>query len=411
MHILFITHNFPPEVNAPASRTYEHCRRWVAKGHRVTVITTVPNWPQGVIYPGYKNRLIQRDEIDGIDVIRVFTYVTPNKGFSRRIFNYLIFMLFSFIASFFVRKPDLTIATSPQFFAGIGGWAVSCIKRTPFVLEIRDLWPESIIALGALKNRAIIAVLESIESWLYHRADQIVVVSKAYIPHIQKYCGEDAPIAYVPNGVDFERYSPQDAEDLRSQYIADKKLLVSYIGTLGMAHGLGVILQAALELPHVQFLIVGDGAKRSSLEKEQRRKNISNVTFTGLVEKEKISDYWNASDVCLIHLRKSPVFLTTIPSKMFEAMVHAKPIVLGVEGEAKAIFEESGAGVCITPESGDDLAKALQFFMDNPEQKSILGQKGRDFVKKYDRSYLANKMLSVLEGVVQKKPNLTTVVL
>lgn len=180
MHILFLTHYFPPEVNAPASRTYENARRWVLDGHHVTVITCAPNHPNGIIYAGYQNRLWQWDEKDGIRILRVKTYLSANKGFVKRILNYLSFMISATVFCSLVEKADRVVSTSPQFFCGLTGLSVSGIHRCPWVLEIRDLWPESIIAVGAIHNRWIIRFLEGIESFMYRKADHIVTLTKSF---------------------------------------------------------------------------------------------------------------------------------------------------------------------------------------------------------------------------------------
>ena len=180
MHILFLTDNFPPEVNAPASRTFEHCREWVKAGNQVTVITCAPNFPAGKVFSGYKNKLWQTEEMDGIRVIRVWSYITANAGFIKRILDYISFMPPAVLASFFVKKPDLVIGTSPQFFTVCAAYLVSLFKRIPFVFELRDIWPESIKAVGAMNDSIIIKLLEKIELFLYRKAKMIVSVTHAF---------------------------------------------------------------------------------------------------------------------------------------------------------------------------------------------------------------------------------------
>ena len=206
MHILFLSDNFPPEVNAPASRTFEHCRQWVREGNQVTVITCNPNFPKGEIFPGYRNRLLQKEKMSGINVIRVWTYIAENKGFAMRILDYLSFMLSSFIASFLVRKVDLIIGTSPQFFTTVSAWCSSIFKRVPFVFELRDLWPESIKAVGALKDSKLIRLFEALEMFLYRRASRIVSVTKSFKNNLIQRGIHGDKVDVVTNGVDLSRF-------------------------------------------------------------------------------------------------------------------------------------------------------------------------------------------------------------
>src|SRR5437868_251631 len=184
MRILFLSHYFPPEVNAPASRTYEHCKQWVQDGQEVTVVTCAPNHPRGIVYEGYRNNFFQREMKDGIRVVRVWTYVTANEGFLKRTLNYLSYMVASVCVAPFLSRCDVVVSTSPQFFNGLAGYLVSRLKRVPWILEIRDLWPESIVAVGAITNRPVIRLLEGLELFAYRKADHLVVVTDAFKAHI-----------------------------------------------------------------------------------------------------------------------------------------------------------------------------------------------------------------------------------
>ena len=237
MHILFLSDNFPPEVNAPASRTFEHCREWVNEGNQVTVITCNPNFPNGKIFPGHRNSLFQKEKISGINVIRVWTYIAENKGFAKRTLDYLSFMVSSFIASFLVRKVDLIIGTSPQFFTAVSAWGCSTFKRVPFVFELRDLWPESIKAVGALKDSSLIRLFEAVEMFLYRRASRIVSVTQSFKKNLVRRGIDGSKIDVVTNGVDLERFSHRfKNEDLVNQLGLKNCFVAGYIGTHGMAH-------------------------------------------------------------------------------------------------------------------------------------------------------------------------------
>ena len=404
MRILFLSHYFPPEVNAPASRTYEHCRQWVADGHEVTVVTCVPNHPAGQVFPGYTNRLYQTEIKDGIRVVRLLTYVTPNEGFLKRSANYVLYMLMATAAAPFLPATDVVVSTSPQFFNGLAGYFVHILKRVPWVLEIRDLWPESILAVGAIKNRLLIRTLEWMERFAYRNADHIVSVTDSFVDHIVARGGDPRKIAVIKNGVDFSVFHevPQDSA-LVSQYSLEGKFVAAYVGTHGMAHGLDVILEAAKLLrdrPDIVFLMVGDGAEKSRLAEHCRVMGLGNVIMLGQQSKGTMPAIWSIADVGLVLLRRRPVFKTVIPSKMFEIMAMKKPIILGVEGEAQRIVEAAACGVCIEPESAQQLADNLVSLAANDEEVARLGENGSRYVREhFDREVLARRFITLLKSV------------
>lgn len=403
MHILFLCHYFPPEVNAPASRTYENAKRWVRAGHRVTVLTCHPSHPGGVVYPGFRNSVHAWDEKDGIRVLRVGTYLSANKGFVKRTANYVSFMFSAMAQCWRVKDVDVVVSTSPQFFCGMAGYFVSRLKRRPWVLEIRDLWPESIIAVGAISNRRVIKALEGIESFLYRKADHIVSLTRAFKRHIMDRGIADQKVSIVTNGADLERFAPADRmNDVRRELgLGESVFLASYIGTHGMAHGLNTILKAARRLenePDIRFLLVGDGAERDKLLKAKEDMGLTNVIMLGQQPKERMPDFLAASDACLVLLIKSELFKTVLPSKIFEAMAMKRPIVLGVEGESRELIEEAGCGICIEPENDQELAETVLRLARTPELCRQLGERGAEFVaQRFDRETLAREYLSILK--------------
>ncbi|GAB6165757.1 glycosyltransferase family 4 protein [Thermostilla marina] len=403
MHILFLTHYFPPEVNAPATRTYEHCVRWVKAGHRVTVITCNPNHPKGVIYPGYRNRLrAQRDVVDGIEVVRVWTLLAPNAGTVRRILNFLSYMVAAIIASFRIRKVDVVVATSPQFFCGWAGVWVSRLKRRPFVLEIRDIWPESIETVGAIRFRPILRFLEFLERRMYLAADHIVAVGEGYKQKILEKVPLDDRISVVTNGVDLDKFRPTPPDrELRARWnAADSTFVCAYVGTIGMAHGLEVVIEAADILrtrgdDRFVFWLVGDGARREELQRETERRGLTDrVLFTGSLPKEEMPRVIASADACLVHLRGTELFGTVIPSKIFEMMAMERPIIMGVRGEARRIVvDEAQAGVAMEPDSPESLIQCLERLATNPRSKL----NGRDYLADhFDRNKLAHTYISTL---------------
>jgi len=408
MHILFLTHYFPPEVNAPASRTYENAKRWVAAGHRVTVMTCAPNHPKGVLYPGYRNHWIAREQIDGIDVVRVKTFLSANQGFANRILNYLSFFVSVTCFSPLVRGVDVVVSTSPQFFCGLAGYLVSRLKRAPWVLEIRDLWPESIIAVGAMTNRFLIGFLEGLESFMYKRASRIVSVTDSFTAHIRKRNIPVDKISVIKNGADLGRFVAGPRQNrFREELGVGDRFLASYVGTHGMAHSLVTILESAellRERDDVVFLLVGDGAERESLLREKELRGLTNVIMLDQQPKERMPEIIAASDACLVHLKRNDLFKTVIPSKIFEAMAMERPILLGVEGETQRIIEEGRCGLCFEPENPVQLAAAVIRLADEPALGVRLGLNGREFVQhSFNRETLAIHFLDLLQRTVARK--------
>jgi len=404
MRILFLSHYFPPEVNAPASRTFEHCREWVRSGHQVTVVTCTPNHPRGTVYPGYRNRLWQREKREGIDIIRLGTYITANEGFARRSLGYLSFLIACTWAAPFLPRADVLITTSPQFFNGLAGYPVKLMKRIPWVLEIRDLWPESVLAVGAVRNRLLIRFLSALERFAYRKCDHIVPVTEAFRRDIVGKGIAPEKISVVRNGVDFSLFTGHsDAQHLRARLGLEGKFVVSYVGTHGMAHGLETVLDAATQLrghANIAFLLVGDGAERQRLLGLRDQLALNNVTMLEQQPKELMPQIWALADASLVLLRKLPLFETVIPSKIFESMAMGRPIILGVRGEAREIVEEGRAGLVIEPESSASLCAAVLKLADNPALAHQLGANGQRYVTAhFDRRALARRFEGVLKSL------------
>ena len=413
MRILFFSHYYPPEVNAPATRTYDHCVRWAEAGHDVTVLTCAPNCPDGVLYPGYRNPVRpQVETVDGVRVVRVWTYLAPNAGTVRRIANYVSYMLSAVLASLRLPRPDVILATSPQFFCGWAGVLASRLRRVPLVLEIRDIWPESIQAVGALGNRRLLRLLEWLERKMYLSAHHIVAAGQGYRDNIVGKANVASRISVITNGVDLRRFAPRspDVDFLHARGLTGK-FVCSYVGTIGMAHGLGVVVEAAKILAgkgrsDVGFCLVGDGASRRWLEEEAERAGVSDlVVFTGRQPKERIPAILASSDACLIHLKRCKLFGTVIPSKIFETLAMARPIIMGVQGEAQAIVMQAGGGVPMEPDSPQSLVDAVETLADNPTDVARIGQTAHKYVAKhFSRDVLAATYLRVLHDVAGITP-------
>ena len=402
MKLLFITDNYPPEVNAPATRTYEHCRRWVEQGVQVTVVTCAPNFPAGKVYPGYKNKLYQKEYVDGIEVIRVWSYITANKGFAKRVLDYLSFALMAFVVGLF-RKFDLIVATSPQFFTTWAAWALSIIKRRPWIFELRDLWPESIKTVGAMRQGRLIDFLEKIELGLYRHASLVIPVTDAFKKNLVNRGMNEEKLKVVTNGANLELYAGREQDNaLRRELGLDGKFVVAYIGTHGMAHSLDFIVEslAKLDDKEIHFLFIGDGAMKSAVVERASQLELTNVTFLNPIPKEEVPRYLSICDASLAPLKKSDTFKTVIPSKIFEASAMEKPTLLGVEGQAQEIIETYSAGLCFEPENSSDfLDKTVRLKTDR--QLYLRLQQGcRSLAADFDRRVLADRMLEIMRGLV-----------
>lgn len=401
MRILFLTDNFPPETNAPAARTFEHARVWAELGHDVTIVTGVPNFPTGRVHEGYRNRPYQVEDVGGMRVVRVWTYVAPNTGTFRRSLDYLSFMLSSLPAGLIQTRPDVVVGTSPQFFTVLGAWLLSAARRVPCVFELRDLWPESIAAVGAANDGVVLSLLGRLAHFLYHRVDRVVAVTESFADIL---AGRGVPrdkISVVRNGVDLDEFTPSDGDNgFRAEVgISRDEFVVAYVGTVGMAHGLSSVIEAAWETAGepIRYLIVGEGAEKTSLVDSVRERGLVNVTFVDGQPRERVPSILAASDVILVHLRDAPVFDSVIPSKIFEAMAMARPIVLGVRGESAEIVRRAECGLIVEPELPQELIAAVRTLRDDPDLRLRLGQNGRRAAEReFCRRAAAIRMLDVL---------------
>jgi len=400
-----LTENFPPERNAAATRVYERACYWVRWGHEVTVLTCAPNFPEGKLFPGYRNRWRQVEEIDGIRVVRVKTFITANEGVVLRSLDFLSFMCTGVIAGVFENTPDVVVATSPQFFAAVGGWGLAGIRGKPFIFELGDLWPASIVAVGAMEKNAFLWVMERLELFLYRKSAAVVALTPSFKKDLVRRGIPPEKIAVVINGVDLPRYSPRPRDkELAGRYGLDGKFVVGYIGTHGMAHALEKVLDAAGRMRHqgdVRFLFVGGGAGRAKLVEEARNRKLENVILVEPQPKARMPGFWSLCDVALIHLKNTPVFETVIPSKIFEAMGMGLPLLLaGPEGEASRIVESEGAGIRVPSEDPSALEEGISKFRNDRSFLAACAARSHAAAPRYSRERQARDMLRVAQETV-----------
>lgn len=411
MKILFFSHYYTPEGNAPATRVSALCERWTKAGHDVTVVTGAPNVPNGIVYDGYRNER-KSEVINGVKVERVKTYIAANKGVVRRMLNYVTFFLSALRTSLRLPRPDVVIATSPQIFCGYIGVWFKRLRRIPLVIEIRDVWPESMFAVGAKVPRLGIWALEKIEKAMYRTCDHLVTVGEGYRTRLEEKGVPADKMSVIMNGTDLAVYSPREKNAaLLEKYGLKDKFVVSYIGTVGMACGLGCVLEAAERMEKGErdekvrgtvFLIVGDGAAKAELEAEAKRRGLKNVVFTGRQPKSSMPDWVASSDASLVHLKKTDLFTTVMPSKIFESAGCKRPIIMGVDGFAKKLVLDAEAGLDMAPESADSLVDCVRRLAADPALCARLGENAYNNIAKiHNRDQQSVDYLSVLTQTLQ----------
>jgi len=403
MRILYISQYFPPEIGAPSARVHEFARYWSEMGHEVKVLTAFPNHPTGVIPEEYRGEIFRREFVDGIEVLRTWVFAAPNRGFAKRIMNYVSFPASAVLLGIpKIGSCDVVIATSPQFFVAVAGYIISRFKKKPFIFEVRDLWPDSIKAVGAMSDGFVLQVLTSIEEFLYRRASKIIAVANSTKGILSRRGVPEFKICIIPNGADINLFRPGPKNNkIRERYGIDADdFVVSYIGTHGMAHGLKTVLDAASHLKNngrIRFLFVGEGAEKEKLIRLAKDHALSNVMFIDQQPKELIPYFYQASDVCLVPLLDRQLFSAVLPSKIFEIMSCGRPIVLSVRGESRALIERASAGIAIEPENPDQMIEAVLSLYANAQLAEFFGSNGRKFVENYySREKMAEDYIQVL---------------
>ena len=415
MKILYVSQYFPPEMGAPSARASELARHWSRAGHDVSILTGFPNHPTGVVPKAWKprlRRLIYNEKAGDVDIFRTWLWPLPNRKIHERMRNYASFCVSAALRGLSLPRPDIVVGSSPQLLVALAAWWIAFVRRIPFVFEVRDLWPESLTAVGVGGEHSMLHyTLAAIAKFLYERADRIVVVTPAFKDHlIHRWKVPPEKIVIVENGVETEMFLPSSPEvraALRHELGADSNFIVCYIGTMGMAHGLETLLGAAStfrqQQPDVLFLLIGEGAEKERIKSLAHSRGLANVRILDQQPRERIPAFIAASDACLVLLKKADVFKTVIPTKMLEFMSCASPVILGVDGQAREIVEEANAGIAIEPESDGALVDAIRWLEADRGMTRELGQKGREYIlQNFSRARTAEKYINVLQPLIRK---------
>jgi colanic acid biosynthesis glycosyl transferase WcaI len=411
--ILYVSQYFPPEMGAPAARAVELARHWSSLGQEVTVLTGFPNHPTGFVPPEWRprlRRLVYRETVDGVRVVRTWLLTFPNRKAYERMLNYGSFCVSAALRGLEIPRPDVVIATSPQLLVGLSGWWVARWKRAPLVFEVRDLWPESLAAVGAgSENSVLHRILFQVAGFLYRNARHIAVVTPAFKDHlIRHWALPPEKISVVENGVEIDLFHPGNKDPaLRRELNAEGKFLACYVGTMGMAHGLDTVIDAAkllrAQLPNAILLLVGEGADKERIKSLAAAESLTSLRFVDQQPRERIPAFINASDVCLVLLKKTELFKTVIPTKMLEFLSCGRPVILGVDGQARQLIEEARGGIVIEPENAEALAAAIRRLAADAALCEMLGKNGRSYiVERYSRRQTAEQYLEILRELVSQ---------
>lgn len=398
LHILLIHQAFVDLDEAGGTRHTEFARQLVANGHRVTVITSPVSYLTG------KEKGAQNEGLPGYRVLRAATYRSLHRSFFHRLLNFLSFTVSSFFAGLGVRDVDVVWGTTPPIFQAVTAWALARLKRRPFLLEVRDLWPAFAVEVGVLRNGALIRASEWLERFLYRHADRIVVNSPGFVEHVKARGSKN--IVVVPNGADAAMFAAADGNAFRAQHGLQGKFVTLYAGAHGLSNDLGIVLQAAQQLQtdtQIALVLVGDGKDKPALQRQAADMELDNVHFVPSLSKMQMPTALAAADACIAILKPIPLYATVYPNKVFDYMAAGKPVILAIDGVIRSVVEQAGAGIFVPPGDASALATAIRELATKPEQAKHMGEAGRKYLEKhFDRATLARQMQETIEELAAR---------
>jgi glycosyltransferase involved in cell wall biosynthesis len=400
VHVLLIHQAYTALDEPGGTRHHELARYLVEKGHRVTVIASPVSYLTGAKHG------VERQEQDGITILRTYTYPALHRSFFHRVFSFVSFMLSSFWAGLRVKQVDVVWGTSPPIFQAATAWALARLKGVPFLFEVRDLWPDFAIAVGVLRNPILIRLSKWLERFLYRRAAQVMVNSPGFIPHVTTHGASQTVL--VPNGADPRMFDPGLSGDVfRQEYGLQGKFVALYAGAHGMSNDLDVVLEAARLLqdrPEVAFVLLGDGKDKPKLMERARQMDLNNLHFLPPVPKLEMPQALAAADACIAILKAIPLYATVYPNKVFDYMAAGRPVILAIDGVIRQVVESVRAGIAVPPGDAQAMAQAIRQLADEPEHGRLMGQRGRQYVESnFDRARLADDLEQVLKNLVHSR--------
>lgn len=395
MHILLIHQAFAAIDEPGGTRHHELARYLAAEGHRVSIIASPVSYLTG---KHEKSQKVTRDSNGLVTIYRTYTYPALHRSFFHRIISFLSFMFSSFIKSLSIRNVDVVWGTSPPIFQSFTAWLIARLKRKPFVLEIRDLWPAFAIAVGVLNNKLLIKLSLWLEKFLYKHADQIIVNSPGFIEHIQSKGGRN--LRLIPNGAD-PAFFDHEEKKTGAAYPAWKgKFIVMYTGAHGMSNDLDVVLDTCKILhdnPEIRVVLVGDGKEKQHLIETANAMQLSNLEFRDSLPKTKIPGVISAADACLAILKPVDMYKTTYPNKVFDYMAAGKPVILAIDGVIRQVVEQADCGIFCQPGDPQELAEAILKLYEDQAAAENKGKNGRAFlVQHFNRAVIAKEFTDMM---------------
>ena len=405
MKLLILTQYYPPEIGAPQNRLHELAIRLKKKGVQVEVLTALPNYPKMEVFEGYRNRQKREETIEGITVHRSWIYVSPSKSIIARLLNYFSFVWSSYWRGRRLQSFDYLMVESPPLFLGYSAMALSKKLNAKLIFNVSDLWPESAEKLGLVTNKGLLKMAYKLEKKCYKASALITGQTQGIVNDIKQRFPEKK-VSWLPNGVDISFYDPDkipDSDFRKVNGFKEEDVIFFYGGILGHAQGLEIIIEAAkgLENTNAQFVIQGAGPEKENLIVLHKKYALKNIHFFEPVAKTEMPGILKSVDIAIVPLKKLDLFKGAIPSKIFEALAMKKPLLLGVDGEARKHFiENAKAGLFYTPEDVDNLKKQVLYFLENPNETKNMGERARNYVADvFDRNKIAEGLYDELQNM------------
>ena len=405
MKLLILTQYYPPEIGAPQNRLHELAIRLKKKGVQIEVLTALPNYPKMEVFEEYRNRQKREETIEGITVHRSWIYVSPSKSIIARLLNYFSFVWSSYWRGRRLQSFDYLMVESPPLFLGYSAMALSKKLNAKLIFNVSDLWPESAEKLGLVTNKGLLKMAYKLENKCYKAATLITGQTQGIVNDIKQRFPEKK-VSWLPNGVDISFYDPDkipDSDFRKVNGFKEEDVIFFYGGILGHAQGLEIIIEAAkgLENTNAKFVIQGAGPEKENLIALHKKYALKNIHFFDPVTKTEMPSILKSVDIAIVPLKKLDLFKGAIPSKIFEALAMKKPLLLGVDGEARKHFiENAKAGLFYTPEDVDNLKKQVLYFLENPNETKNMGERARNYVADvFDRNKIAEGLYDELQNM------------